>query len=187
MASFEAGAAKEPENTALVAGLAIARFLTGRYQASATAIVDLARRTPRDERLIPLLGETAASVPAANCAAYVSALRGLTAAFPKSGGARYYLAQMLTSGAPTPPAEAISLWTEAARLDARDARPCLELARAATARLAEAIMWLNQAIERNPALPDAHFRLSRLYARQGDTARAARHLQEYRKLRAGQR
>ncbi|MCC6537304.1 MAG: tetratricopeptide repeat protein [Bryobacterales bacterium] len=182
-ASFEEGAAREPKNDALHAGVAITQFLTGHYDASAASLLELVRSTPRDARLIPLLGETAGSAPPARRAAYVTALRQFAAAFPRSGEPRYYLAQLLAAGVPTPPAEAVALWTEAARLDPHDARPCLELARTATARPTEAIRWLEQALQRDPALPDAHFRLSQLYLRQGDRPRAAQHLQRYRELR----
>jgi tetratricopeptide (TPR) repeat protein len=184
-ASFEQSAARHPESDALLAGAAITRFLAGHYDPSADAILELVRRSPRDARWIVLLGETAPALTPARRKSYESSLRRFAAAYLALGEPRYYLAQLLALGQPAAPPESVALWKQAAQLDPRDARPCLELARVyAEAQPVAAIAWLQRAIERQPDLPDAHFRLSRLYTRRGDPARAARHLERYKQLRA---
>jgi len=186
-AAFDEGAAKHPESEALLAGAAITRFLVGKYDAAAGAILELVRRSPRDTRWIGLLGETASALSAARRKPYEAALRKFIAAYHALGEPRFYLAQVISLGLPAAPSEAVALWKQAAQLDQLDARPCLELARFYTeAQPQEAIAWLERAVEREPDLPDAHFRLSRLYTRRGDAARAASHLGRYRQLRGEQ-
>jgi predicted Zn-dependent protease len=182
-ATFDEGAKQYPESDALLAGAAITQFLSGHYDEAAARILELVRRSPRDTRFIVLLGETASAVPARK-RSYESALRSYVATFPKLAEPRFYLAQLLAGEAPGPAmAEAIGLWKQAALLDSRDPRPCIELARVSGAQPDEAIRWLKEALARDPGLADAHYRLSRIYANLGDATRAAHHLEQYRQQR----
>ncbi|MEZ5352314.1 MAG: tetratricopeptide repeat protein [Bryobacteraceae bacterium] len=185
-AAFDDGTRRHPESESLAAGKVILLYLTGHYDESSAALLPLVRRFPGDPRLVVLVGETAGASPALT-ARFERALRAFIRTLPGNGGARYYLAQLLAGNHAKTPAEAVTLWQEAARLDPADPRPCLELARAANSsgRSSDAIAWLNSALQRDPSLPDAHYRLSRLYAKQGDRTQAANHLAEYRKLEAG--
>lgn len=180
--AFEAGTRSDPRGLEMNAGHAIALYLTGRHEESVAATLALARRFPREARLVALLGETAIAAPH-HRESSLAALRAFTKGLPANGAARFYLAKLLADGSAEAPAEAVALWKQAAGLDTGDPRPCLELARAATAdRPAEAILWLERALSRDPSLPDAHYRLSRLYAKQGNKVRAEMHLDRYRKL-----
>jgi Flp pilus assembly protein TadD len=103
----------------------------------------------------------------------------------QSAAGQYYLGLVLAKDQAEPPFEALELWKSVVKLDAKDAGPCLELARAAAAKeqIPEASNWLQLALERDPKLASAHYKLSMLYARTGDTEKAAVHLRQFRELK----
>lgn len=187
VASFREAAKRHPQSEPVVAGLSVALYLIGELDESASALVRIAELYPRSGRLVPLLGETA-DASSRYRPLMEQRLRDFVRADAKSAAARYYLAQLLASEQPQPPAEAATLWTEAAALDPRDVRPCLSMARLEENRdrVEAAIAWLNRALERDPLLPDAHYRLSRLYFRVGKKELGNRHLERFRMLRGSQ-
>lgn len=183
VALFRDAAARYPASVAIQCGLAVALHSAGNFDESAALLLQAAARHPRDVRLIPLLGETARSSPP-NGAAFERRLREFVRVSP-GGAVRYFLAQLIASRQPEAPQEAIELWTEAARLDPRDARPCLELARAEAFRdrIEEAIMWYGRALERDPASAEAHYQLARLCLRTGRREVGERHMKQFQALR----
>jgi Flp pilus assembly protein TadD len=176
--AFRAASASHPKSRPLRTGLAAALFLKGEQTESAALLLKLAAEAPADPRLLPFLGEAAAMAENEK-PAVIEALRRMKDAQPQSGAARYYLAR--TAGGP----EAQRLYLEAARLDAADARPCIELARADTSegRLDSAVDWLTQALARDPKSAEAHYLLGRLYHRTGRRDLGDKHLEQFRALK----
>lgn len=184
VSAFRAGEKRFPESEPISGGIVVALFMTADYDASASLLLRLAGRSPGNLRLLPLIGETAGASERYK-SAMAALLRDFVHRAPASGAARYYLAQFLSGDSSEAPAQAIALWTDAARLDPRDARPCLELARveASRADTSAAIRWLNRALERDPDLAEAHYRLAHLYLRIGQRKLSDEHMQRFRALR----
>jgi tetratricopeptide (TPR) repeat protein len=183
ISSFQQAASRHPDSEPILCGLAVALYIAGSFDESAALLVRRAERNPTDLRLVPLLGETGGA-SRTHRTAIEQRLRDFVRAAPSSAAARYYLATLLASGPSPASDEAVALWTEAAKLDAGDARPCLELARveAARDRTDAAIAWLNCAVQRDPSSAEAHYRLARLYFQTNQRGLADKHLRQFRAL-----
>lgn len=172
---FRVESARAPHSTALAAGHAVCLYQLGQFDESARLLLELGAGAAAkgDERLVELIGETAG----ASTMHRQATIRWLQT--NPGGAAKLHLARLIAAESP---AEAVALWKQAARLRASDPRPCLELARVAAADR-DALHWLKAALAREEKLPDAHYRLSRLYQKSGQTDLAARHLQRFGELK----
>lgn len=184
-ASFEAALRQHPHSLPIACGYAAALAIAGRTEEGAERLLRLAAQRSPDFRLVPYLGEIASRVKSKR-EALEKTLRQYLLALPSDAAVHYYLGQLLAADKDTPPAESLALWNTAARLDLRDPRPCLQLAKAEETadRPQAAISWLRAALQRDPHLPEAHYRLGRLYQLTGDTKLAEEHLAQFRALRS---
>lgn len=173
-----------PQSARLHVAQGVAHYARGEYDQAVRSVaagVDLA---PRDLRPLIFLGLmidlTPDSAPAVR-----QRLQKFAAFYPANAQAQYLYGLSLAK-ANDPTAE-IYL-QRAASLAPRMAEPHLELGKifAESNRSAQAILSFNTALRLDPGLGQAHYRLSLLYQRTGQTALAAHHLRAFQKFKAAQ-
>lgn len=150
------------------AGPAVEKYLAGDLAGSAQALLAL----PADLRVLPFLGEMAATSPTLR-----PRIAAIAEAYPASADAAYYLGR--ASDFP----ESIPLLRLAAGRTAASTSALLELGRqyANHDMRPEAIAAYEEVLTRDPEDKTAHFRLAQLYRAAGETEKSREHLRLYRR------
>ncbi len=185
---LRAGAQRYPRSSQLLVGYGIALYSRGQYDDAVEALLRAADLNPGDPRPYSFLAQVY-SVSPAQAGAVTDRLRRFAELQPNNPQALYSYALALwkgrrEEGRPAIEGEVESLLKKAAALDPRFAGPHLELGALYAGRkeYSEAIREYEQAIQLNPDLPDAHYRLGQALARSGDQARAQEEFQTYERL-----
>ena len=178
---FEQGLRTFPTSLRLGIGSAVAHYAQGKYEESATVLLATAKRYPREVRLIPYFIELID--PALPGYPRVSAQLAMFAAeLPNKGEAQYAWALcLLKAQDAASQTEAESLLRNAVRFSPDDTRPRFELGRLYEnqERNATAISEFLEVLKLDAAQAQAHYRLSQLYLRINEPAKAAQHLESY--------
>lgn len=145
---------------------AIEQYIAGDLPASAAALLAL----PASLEVLPFLGETVTASPE-----LLPRIAEIARANPASSAAAFYLGRALALP------ESAQHLRRAAELDAKDTRALVELGRqyANAGRHLEAIAAFEEALNRDPAIKTAHFRLAQLYRASGNLEKSREHLRLY--------
>jgi tetratricopeptide (TPR) repeat protein len=173
---FTASLRRHPMSSRLHVGLGIAYYSRGRHEEAVASFARAADLTPADPRPHVFLGEMYGVAPA-QAAEITRRLARFVALVPRDADGQYYYAMSLWRGAAPGDADlprVEALLRKAASLDRRHAKARLQLGilLSEQRRWREAIVALRECIAVEPALAQAHFRLSQAYRRAGEGALA---------------
>ncbi len=173
---FTASLRRHPASSRLHVGLGIAQYSRGRHDDAVASFARAADLTPADPRPHVFLGEMYGVAPA-QAGEITRRLARFVALKPRDADGQYYYAMSLWRGAAAGDAELArveALLRKAASLDRRHAKARLQLGilLSEQRRWREAIVALRECIGVEPALAQAHFRLSQAYRRAGQAALA---------------
>ncbi|QEE30242.1 tetratricopeptide repeat protein [Terriglobus albidus] len=180
---FKYGVSKYPSSELLQMGLGIAYFGNHSYDLAAQPFQSVLQRSPQNATAAELLGrscEVASSASVAGC----DTLQAFADAHPENAMASLYAASSILHQATDTrdTARAESLLQHSLKADPRLADAWYELGVLQHSRNQwdESAASLEHAVELRPAFPEAHYRLSRAYARlgKGDKAQAEIALQQ---------
>jgi tetratricopeptide (TPR) repeat protein len=186
---FTAAIKRHPRSARLHVGLGISLYSRGEYKDAVQSFCDAVDLAPSDPRAYQFLGEVYGVAP--ELGGEISArLRKFVAADPKNPLAHFHYAMSLWKGGGQAPGsddfrEIERLLKRAAVLDPRMTMAIFELGvlLAEQQRNAEAIECLRRAIELQPSLAQAHYRLGQLYQRVGRHDLAEKELAVFRELK----
>jgi tetratricopeptide (TPR) repeat protein len=187
---FNYGLKKYPQSARLRVALGVAHYSAGRYPEAVTAFCEAADLDPTDARSFQFLGEMYGVAP--EMAEQVTQrMKQFVSLHPRNALAHFYYAMSLWKGRRDTTARAAdvgkieALLQAALRFDPQMAMAHLELGLllADQQNTAAAIRSLQQAVQLNPALPKAHYRLMQLYQRTGQKALAAKALAAFQKYK----
>ena len=187
--AFNHGIERYPTSLRLQLASGASQYLRGDYENAVSTFISAASSNPADSRPYILLGKaySGASVPASDKA--LDTLRRFTQVQPQNALSHYYYALGLWKGVRggngnARRAEVQKAIERAVNQDPRLADAHLLLGSIYEERemAAEAIAQYEQVTKLQPDLPAAHYRLSKLYLRQGDKTRADEELARFEKL-----
>jgi Flp pilus assembly protein TadD len=186
---FTAAVARYPESARLFVGLGIAQYSRGQYGDAVKSFCRAADLAPSDWRPYQFLGEMYGVAPDQS-GEVTKRLARFVKAQPRNALAHLYYALSLWKGSPgvLDPADARrveALLRRAVTLDRTLSKGFLELGILLSdqQRYKEAIDELRRAIQLQPNVAQAHYRLAQAYQRTGQTALAAKELEIFEQLR----
>jgi tetratricopeptide (TPR) repeat protein len=183
---FTASLRRHPASSRLHVGLGIAHYSRGRHEDAVGSFGRAADLSPADPRPHVFLGEMYGVAPA-QADEITRRLARFVARKPRDADGQYYYAMSLWRGAATGDADLArveALLRKAAALDRTHAKARLQLGilLSEQRRWREAIGPLRACIALEPALAQAHFRLSQAYRRTGQEALADQALAAFESL-----
>jgi tetratricopeptide (TPR) repeat protein len=175
---FETGSKAYPKSARMFTGLGAAMFAGAQYDDAANALCRAADLNPTNLETYRTLGQIEVAAPSA-LACVEAKLEGFVAAHPDNSLANYFYAMaVLKKQEKSPDAgarmTAKGYFEKAVVLDAKCADAYLQLGNLAAGDhdTRAAIELYQKAIEANPELGDAHYRLGVAYDRIGESAKA---------------
>ena len=187
IAVFSDGYRKFPQSVRLATALGIALYERGSYEEAMRAMCEASDVSPRDPRPYLFLGRMQNAEGQAN--ARLSRLERFAQLDADNPWANYYLALALWKGRRGSDDSAIServetLLNKAIRLDPKMAEAHLQLGilRAEAKDQVAAIEDYKVAIELNPALEQAHYRLAQAYMATGERDLSSQEIEKYRQI-----
>ncbi len=179
---FASGVKAHPASARLHTALGAALFSEAKYEEAAGRLCEAAALDPRDREPYVFLGKAAMASPVPLPCAQAR-LEQFARSRPDDAEANYYLAMtLLKQASPPEPERAVALLHRAVTLNPKYAEVYLQLGVLAFSRKSypEAIEYLTKAVEADPQLGEAHYRLAVIYDRLGDATHAKRefHLHE---------
>lgn len=185
---FERGAAAHPKSARMLAALGAALFATGQYNEATQRLCNASDLNPEDREPYIFLGKIdAASSAPLTCVE--PRLWRFVQQQPDNADANYYYAMAIWKGSkstddPRASQKVETLLTKATALDPNFADAYLQLGILCFVehQYAEAISFYNKAIEANPQLSEAHYRLGVAYQRTGEPAKAKQEFQLHEEL-----
>ncbi len=187
---FAAGLERHPQSARLHVGAGIAQYSRGQYEDAVKSFCTAADLAPSDPRPYQFLGEMYGVAPA-SAGEITKRLTGFAKAHPQNAQAQYYYAMNLWKGQPSPPQPAEmrrveALLKQAVALDRTFAKAFLQLGILLSddRRYKEAIAALQRAIQLEPDVAQAHYRLAQAYQRTGQQALADKELEIFERLNA---
>jgi tetratricopeptide (TPR) repeat protein len=185
---FTAAIKRHPQSARLYVGLGIARYARGQYEDAVKAFCQAADLAPSDPRPYQFLGDMYGVAPELG-SEVTTRLARFANANPRNALAQFYYAMNLWKGRSpqSPPADMArveALLRQAVSLDRRLAKGFLELGVLLSdqQRYKEAIQELQRAIQVEPDLAQAHYRLAQAYQRTGQSALAAKELEIFQQI-----
>lgn len=185
---FTAAIRRFPESARLHVGLGISYYARGQYEQAVESLCQAADLAPEDPRPYEFLGEMYGVAPGLG-GKVTERLARFAGAQPKNARAQFYYAMSLWKGQPPDaPAADLSrveaLLRQAVALDRRLAKGFLELGVLLSdqKRYQEAIPELRRAIQIEPDVAQAHYRLAQAYQRTGQPALAEKELEIFQQL-----
>jgi tetratricopeptide (TPR) repeat protein len=186
---FTASLRRHPMSSRLHVGLGIAQYSRGRHEDAVLSFGRAADLAPADPRPHVFLGEMYGVAPA-QAGEITRRLERFVGLKPRDADGQYYFAMSLWRGAASGDADLArveALLRTAAALDRTHAKAHLQLGilLSEQRRWREAIVPLRACVELEPALAQAHFRLSQAYRRTGQDALADQALATFESLQSG--
>jgi tetratricopeptide (TPR) repeat protein len=187
---FQQAVQRYPNSPRLSIGLGMALYSRGKYDEAVKALLAAADLDPSDPRCYLFLSKAYDSSPN-QTDDVIERFRRFAALEPNNAMALYYYAMSLWKGkraedpgSSVPQVE--SLLLKAVALDPKLAEPHVQLGNlyADQHEYAKSIPEYQRALELNPNLPDAHYRLGQDYVHTGDKDRAQAEFDVYQRLRA---
>jgi Tfp pilus assembly protein PilF len=182
---FSKGKGLFPRSQRMLMGLAIARYSTGDDQQAAQRLCEASDVNPSSALPYEFMGRVLASGNIRS-AGLNSRLARFAKLHPNNALANYYYALSLWKQNRIHPNESDEskverLLENATRLDPQLGRAYLQLGivHAARGDLRQALQPLTRAVEVSPDLPDAHYRLARVYSLLGEKANAQHEFELY--------
>ena len=178
-----------PKSWKMRLGLGAARYLKGQYQAAAGTLLEAVGLAPREGLAYFLLGKLFESAPQVQ-GRILKAFEDYVATRPEDPWAYYHLGRMLRlqpDGKHPEKLEAAKAHLRTAiQRDPQLAEAYLELAILAQQedQVGESISLLEKAIEKNPSLAGAHYRLAQVYGRLGQKEKSRLALERFEKVRS---
>jgi len=180
---FAKGSKIYPESARMLAARGAALFAGARYGEAALQLCAASDLTPDDSGPYAFLGEIGIASPAP-LPCVEQKLARFVQRQPKNAIAYYFYAMaVLKANAPSPDEQAsrqvVALLEKAVALDAKCADGWLQLGKLSASQhdTAKAIAYYRRAIEANPQLGEAHYRLGVAYDRSGEPAQAREQFQ----------
>lgn len=187
---FHRAADLYPGSPRLAIGLGMALYSRGNYDEAVKSLLRAADLNPSDARCYIFLSKAYDSSPS-QAADVIKRFRRFADLQPRDPHAPYYYAMSLWKGRRAQDAgldvnQIESLLRQSIALDANFAEAHLQLGNlyADQNRYADAVPEYLKALERNPDLADAHYRLGQAYVHTSQKDRAQEQLQIYQQLRA---
>ena len=185
---FTAGLRRHPMSSRLHVGLGIAQYSRGRHEDAVLSFGRAADLAPADPRPHVFLGEMYGVAPA-QAGEITRRLERFVRLKPRDADGQYYYAMSLWRGAATGDANLATveaLLRKATALDRTHAKAHLQLGilLSEQRRWAEAIVPLRACVALEPALAQAHFRLSQAYRRTRQDALADQALATFESLQS---
>jgi len=181
MEVFEKGTELFPRSTRMHLGLAVAFYLQGKYEEAKRKFFSAADLDPRNSLPYSFLGQVQAK-EIIESEGYLERVQRFAALEPNNARANYYYADCLWQRRSAGPARALA--QKATQLD-----PNVDLAYlllgtidAEEKNSTAAIEMFSKALQINPALAEAHYRLAQAYESSGDKTRAQQERALYKKL-----
>ena len=185
---FTAAIKRHPQSARLHVGLGIARYARGQYEEAVKAFCQAADLTPSDPRPYEFLGDMYGVAPELG-SEVTTRLARFAKANPRNALAQFYYAMNLWKGQSpkSPPADMArveALLRQAVSLDPRLAKGFFELGVLLSdqQRYKEAIQNLRRAVQVEPDLAQAHYRLAQAYQRTGQPDLAAKELEIFEEI-----
>jgi len=186
---FEKAAERYPNSPRIAIGLGIAYYSRGNYDDAVKSLLHAADLSPADPRVYPFLSRAYDSSPS-QAAEVIARFRRFAEQQPKNGRAQYYYAMSLWKGKRTQDSsldltQIVTLLKKSIALDPSMPEAHLQLGNlhSEQGKYVDSIPEYQRALELNPDLADAHYRLAQAYVRTGDKDRAQEQIQVYQKLR----
>lgn len=177
------GLERFPKSARLHVTLGVAEYSLKNYDEAVQSLCAAVDLDPADPRPLTFLGQMIGVSPTMQ-RPLSQRLGVLARNYPKLAEAQYFYGLSLLPD--LDPKKALEMLKRAAVLAPRDARPHLELGKlhADHDRLDEAVKSFQAALQRDPALETAHYRLAQIFQSRKLPHLAAPHLAAYRQLRA---
>jgi len=186
---FEKAAQRYPNSPRIAIGLGIAYYSRGNYDNAVKSLLHAADLSPADPRAYPFLSRAYDSSPS-QAEEVIAHFRRFAEQQPISGRAQYYYAMSLWKGKRTQDSsldltQIGALLKKSIALDPSMPEAHLQLGNlhSEQGKYVDSIPEYQRALELNPDLADAHYRLAQAYVRTGDKDRAQEQIQVYQKLR----
>ncbi|TAM81923.1 MAG: tetratricopeptide repeat protein [Acidobacteria bacterium] len=184
---FEKGTVLYPLSERLQMGLGLALFGAGKYPAAAGALHEAARLAPNDSGPVVMLAET---LQFADDPAAAGLLKRFSELRPENARGRYayglsFWKDFRMHHAPDSLASARAQFEKAVALDPNDADARVQLGMIydEQKRLNRAVSEYQAAIQVNPKLTTAHYRLAQDFERLGEKEKATAEFEQYKHLR----
>lgn len=178
---FEKGKQLFPRSTRMHLGLAVAFYLQGKYEEAKREFFAATDLDSRDARPYLFLGQVQAK-EITESDGYLERVQRFAALEPNNAWANYYYADCLWQRRSAGPVRALA--QKATRLDPNMDAAYLLLGTMDTEqkKSTAAIEMFNKAVQINPGLAEAHYRLAQVYEATGDKTRAQQERAVYKKL-----
>ena len=188
VAVFKKGSLAHPDSSRLLVGLGAALFSAGSYDDASRELCHASDLSPDDSTPYLFLGKMDVSSPT-----LFPCIEGKLARFlknqPANAWANYYFAMSLVkkdreANNSVDIQQALALLEKSVSLDAKFGEAYLQLGNLYAAQGAsdKAIAAYTKAIEATPSLSEPHYRLSLLYKRSGQKAKADQEIQLYKQV-----
>jgi tetratricopeptide (TPR) repeat protein len=187
---FQQGALRFPNSPRLWIGLGMALYSRGRYEESIKALLTAADLNPGDPRCYLFLSKAYLSSPG-QAEDVIQRFRRYAELQPNNALAQYYYAVSLWKGKRSEASsinyqQVESLLLKSIALDGKLAESHLQLGilYADQHEYAKSFPEYTRAVELDPNLPDAHYRLGQYYVHAGQKERAQQEFQTFQQLQA---
>jgi Tfp pilus assembly protein PilF len=177
-----------PDSARMLVGLGVAWYAQGSYDQAALRLCEASDQSPGDPNPYLFLGKIQ-SVETTQSQGLVERLQRFATLQPENPQANYYYAISLWRQRKDPDnaktsAEVESLLNKCVRIDPKFAPGYLQLGILSfdSKNFSQAIADYKKAIEANPKLEEAHYRLAQAYRRTGEQLKAQQELEIYNQL-----
>lgn len=185
---FSKGHRLFPDSARMLVGLGVAWYAQGSYDQAALRLCEASDKNPGDPNPYLFLGKIQ-SVETTQSQGLVERLQRFATLQPENPQANYYYAISLWRQRKDPndaktSAEVESLLNKCVRIDPKFAPGYLQLGILSfdSKNFSQAIADYKKAIEANPKLEEAHYRLAQAYRRTGEQLKAQQELEIYNQL-----
>ena len=186
---FQEAAARYPDSPRLMIGLGMALYARGNYDDAVKALLRAADLAPADPRCYPFLSKAYDSSPS-QADEVIQRFRRFAELQPRNPRALYFYAMSLWKGKRTQDPDLDlhqieSLLKTSLAIDSKFADAHLQLGNLLSdqKKYPDSIPEYVRALQIDPNLADAHYRLAQAYVRTGEKDRAQEQFQVYQKLR----
>lgn len=190
---FKAGLEKFPQSFRLQVGYGIALYGLGHFDEGAKTFMRAADMAPPDPLPLTFLGQAYDNLSPTLADAVQKRLHLFLEKHPTSAPVLYYYAMCLSKLNERTPAADLPVEIESSLKAAvandpsyADAYLQLGILYANQKKYSDAVAKYQKALQLNPALPDAHYRLGQALVRTGDRARAQQEFSQFEHLRQSQ-